>query len=604
MKVEQFLYGYRDGHRLVAGSTELDDSVAWELVRTTDRPSSTPAELDAGIFFGFPLEGSLYVICRTWSARDVSRPGAVWTHALLVPALHGSPVACIPFLTSASVPNPDDFRETIETTSSGSRPHYGPLSSEGAMLLLAVASQPRDGFHATCSRAPLDVLLNAQTAWPGLLSDRPFATTAGKKLPSSSQAVRLLGPDAPHDPSTATVSLTDSAGIASERVRLAWERVDRSPSSLDRWLSEVRVGIAPSSANMKLTLEAMLLGRHQLDDSKLLERVASLRTPGQEPALMRFALGEDIGGIEAPPRWVAALFLLREASWESWSGMANPGGVARAAATAPVADLAGALSHPGTAAEVASALRILATSIDPPVFAALAAAAPEAADALVQRNPDLIFAVRGLGPAHRRLVASAAHGKQGALPWKLKLLQHVPGVLQGLVLDVIEDTHAEAELRSFAADAIRSDSWPALPLSVQKILRAIPQVPEAVMASRPTPAAISTLLSEFGSRQVGRALGRLQGRKSTDLQLLANAFVAVIGVSKPLAGSQGLTLKPSAKLVAAFADARWAADPSPLALNTIRHDLAAVEDPRRVLQLVTHRDLSEHLRADRDSDEL
>ena len=48
MEIHQLLFGYLEGHRLLASSINLEESLNWELVRTTDRPSVTEDELDKG----------------------------------------------------------------------------------------------------------------------------------------------------------------------------------------------------------------------------------------------------------------------------------------------------------------------------------------------------------------------------------------------------------------------------------------------------------------------------------------------------------------------------------------------------------------------------
>lgn len=85
-RIEQALYGYRDGHRRLAGSAEpLEPSAEQTMLVLSDLAAPGAKSFDAYLT-GFPLPGaSRYVLARTWPADEIHRPGAVWTHALLIP---------------------------------------------------------------------------------------------------------------------------------------------------------------------------------------------------------------------------------------------------------------------------------------------------------------------------------------------------------------------------------------------------------------------------------------------------------------------------------------------------------------------------------------
>jgi hypothetical protein len=82
--VEHVLHGYREGHKLLAGSSKLDESSAAIMVRMSDMQ---PRSLNSSSSYisAYPLkQASKYVIARTWPANEMRRPGCVWTHSLLV----------------------------------------------------------------------------------------------------------------------------------------------------------------------------------------------------------------------------------------------------------------------------------------------------------------------------------------------------------------------------------------------------------------------------------------------------------------------------------------------------------------------------------------
>jgi hypothetical protein len=79
---DQFVFGYDDGHRLLAGSRELGGDVLMRLLGATDaaiEPGSPP--LVTGLTV--PETGE-YLFAVTWPAPELPRPGCVWAHALLV----------------------------------------------------------------------------------------------------------------------------------------------------------------------------------------------------------------------------------------------------------------------------------------------------------------------------------------------------------------------------------------------------------------------------------------------------------------------------------------------------------------------------------------
>ena len=83
MKLEQCLFGYEDGHRLLASSIPLGTEAA-ALTELSDLAPGAVFGRSEGYWTGVPAPGiSRYALMRTWPAPEMSRPGCVWTHALL-----------------------------------------------------------------------------------------------------------------------------------------------------------------------------------------------------------------------------------------------------------------------------------------------------------------------------------------------------------------------------------------------------------------------------------------------------------------------------------------------------------------------------------------
>jgi hypothetical protein len=81
-KVDQLVFGYDDGHRLLEGSRRLAVGDVSLLLGATDAaPRSETDRLLTGL--RLPASG-IFAVCVTWSAPEISRPGAVWAHVLLI----------------------------------------------------------------------------------------------------------------------------------------------------------------------------------------------------------------------------------------------------------------------------------------------------------------------------------------------------------------------------------------------------------------------------------------------------------------------------------------------------------------------------------------
>lgn len=85
IKVDQTLHGYSEGHRLIEGSLKLPQSDARTMLVLSDASGSGSRIPANGYLTGYPLaESGKYVLARTWAAPEMSRPGCVWTHSLLI----------------------------------------------------------------------------------------------------------------------------------------------------------------------------------------------------------------------------------------------------------------------------------------------------------------------------------------------------------------------------------------------------------------------------------------------------------------------------------------------------------------------------------------
>lgn len=86
MQIDQLLHGYNNGHHLIAGSVSLPLNDADIMSYLSDWSGYVnPIDKDTSYITAYPLEESQsYVIAKSWYADEMSRPGCVWTHSLII----------------------------------------------------------------------------------------------------------------------------------------------------------------------------------------------------------------------------------------------------------------------------------------------------------------------------------------------------------------------------------------------------------------------------------------------------------------------------------------------------------------------------------------
>jgi GTPase-associated protein 1, N-terminal domain type 1 len=84
-RIDNCLFGYQDGHRLLASSMKIAGESASQLTLLSDLAPGARFGSSDGYWTGLPLPLlDRYALMRTWPAPEMSRPGCVWTHAILV----------------------------------------------------------------------------------------------------------------------------------------------------------------------------------------------------------------------------------------------------------------------------------------------------------------------------------------------------------------------------------------------------------------------------------------------------------------------------------------------------------------------------------------
>lgn len=113
IEIEQSLYGYAEGHRLLAGSITANFShkTQQQLLRLSDASATELSKNQSVCLTGFPLaELKKYALIKTWNAPEVSRSGCVWSHVLFINFFDMGRIADLSNLLSFfQYPNVKDF---------------------------------------------------------------------------------------------------------------------------------------------------------------------------------------------------------------------------------------------------------------------------------------------------------------------------------------------------------------------------------------------------------------------------------------------------------------------------------------------------------------
>ena len=96
MVIEQALFGYNNGHRLLVSSFVIPQDVLKVLEPLSDSSgTSYNQDYSDGYLIGFPFNAfGFYCVGKTWTAHEMQRPGCVWTHVLFIPMQDQSTAIC------------------------------------------------------------------------------------------------------------------------------------------------------------------------------------------------------------------------------------------------------------------------------------------------------------------------------------------------------------------------------------------------------------------------------------------------------------------------------------------------------------------------------
>jgi hypothetical protein len=83
--LDQALFGYDDGHKLIASSIRLPSELASDLTVLSDLAPGVRFQGSSGYWTGVPVPSiKKYALMRTWPAPEMPRPGCVWSHVIFL----------------------------------------------------------------------------------------------------------------------------------------------------------------------------------------------------------------------------------------------------------------------------------------------------------------------------------------------------------------------------------------------------------------------------------------------------------------------------------------------------------------------------------------
>jgi len=197
--VHQALHGYNDGHRLIASSLSLDAPDARVMLVMSDLSGPGVKPSSHGYLTGYPLENSgRYVLARTWAAPEMSRPGCVWTHSLIIENADLARIMSAQTLLDAFVrPSGADVRlpySTSITVSLQSEPNGIKRTERAKSLIQALYSLPTRQVVAEVGDPAEDEQVATAIwiqQWPRLRRSFGFCTLSGMDRSTKGVALDL-----------------------------------------------------------------------------------------------------------------------------------------------------------------------------------------------------------------------------------------------------------------------------------------------------------------------------------------------------------------------------------------------------------------------------
>lgn len=295
--VHQTLHGYSDGHRLISSSITLDAADARIMLVMSDLSGPGMKPPTDGYLTGYPLENSgKYVLARTWAAPEMSRPGCVWTHSLIIDnADLAKCVSAQGFLDAFSRPQGGDFR-TSHGLEIALLLHKRPRGVERTLrvesLLHALYSFPQRQIVVEAEKPADDEQIATaiwMQQWPRLRRTFGFCTLSGMDRSGKGIALDLqFVPDQDRQLRSKFHSavISNNASIRVELLPLLADLVEPAASTLREFLKRTGGDVDGGRRAMLplCLLHSGLLERRSPDLTLAVSALATLDSDGRKQA--------------------------------------------------------------------------------------------------------------------------------------------------------------------------------------------------------------------------------------------------------------------------------------------------------------------------------
>lgn len=182
--VHQALHGYSDGHQQLALSAKLKPRDQKTLLVLSDSSGPGAVLNEQGYLTGYPLtQSGFFALSRTWPAKEMPRPGCVWTHTLLIDF---NDLATLDSLSSLSSfftrpmdqHSQDKYSSPMCVVPATSSELPNSASEWAKSVVAALYARPKDRIVAKCSGNWIDetVLEIWSQQWPRLRRNFRFCT--------------------------------------------------------------------------------------------------------------------------------------------------------------------------------------------------------------------------------------------------------------------------------------------------------------------------------------------------------------------------------------------------------------------------------------------
>lgn len=601
MPVEQLLFGYREGHRLIAGSVELDAEVIWGLIRNTDRPSTKSENLLSGITFGYPLNERFYALFRTWSALEISRPGAVWTHVLLIPKVFSSPLSFIDLFRKPVRADFSSYKKSIDVSNNIIDVNSSiPLSDESARLLLLISSKSRSDVKVICRDDPLRVLNSASNFCSDILTKRYFSTDAGKiskKIPGIESFIISQDSALLEDKGGWVSIASNDISLPSKRIDYAWNRLNRDAEFCARWLAYSMDNLTKTSTNLKISFEALNLGAGTLDDFKFLARLSKLYEQNQAENIFKFTGGCDFHEIDSPAS-ITACYLLTIDEWGPWEQFFSSEVVGEVAAMASGQTIAKALEDYCATPINKIALRRLATSIGESKFIEIYNESDIAAQKLIKNNRELLFFISKPKGNELDYAAAAAQSIDSSISRDLDYLNIVPFFWKNLTEKAIRYYRNEDEFINYSLSLMQTDSWNVVSDASRKFLKSTNNFKKNILLSSLSEEVVRCLISEFGKQAVLAEIIGLVNSKKIEINQAVEVLLGCIDPADEIPALVLLSTDIRNIFIAELSSLRWRISKRPEVYRQILKDISGLVNFEEALGLLKSKKLSSKLESD------